>query len=458
MGKAKYSNCREVRKGVELEKIRRLFYFLFFFLPPLVFIPGTFNGKWAFCLYEQPKLWALHVLFWGLPILFFISGSRWEERLHEEITDKGFWLLLGIGGISVLTALWSVVPAAALYEAAQWLSLACIYLFLIIVFRDSEWRSLALRALCLSYALVTLIGFTQMVFDIPFLQSIQNEEGTWGSTFGAKNAYALSVGSQIFLVFLLAHRAWSRREFKAAAGWGAFLLMELFYLALSLSRTTYLAVVVGLLVLLMVLGRRVGTLRLGAVVVVALLLIVASLRVAMPSRYEFMERQIRVHMLPYLKSPGRFFTETVRGQVLLDSTMMISEHPEGVGAGNWQFLYPIYREHLTNRHFNTNRQIIRVHNDYVQMLCELGWGGGLLFASLLLVFPGSCLKRVALSLEKRGSRMDLAVILGQYAAILVMLFFSFYLEYGYRKFFLALLLALIASIAKSSDLRRRIRG
>jgi tetratricopeptide (TPR) repeat protein len=66
---------------------------------------------------------------------------------------------------------------------------------------------------------------------------------------------------------------------------------------------------------------------------------------------------------------------------------MIKENPIfGVGAANWQFLYPLYhRKYMVDEAFDTRTQATTLHNDFLQYWAELGLPG---FFGFILLFVG----------------------------------------------------------------------
>jgi O-antigen ligase len=93
-------------------------------------------------------------------------------------------------------------------------------------------------------------------------------------------------------------------------------------------------------------------------------------------------RQRAASMLAVIKQPASYL-ETDRGVYLLNTLSMVRHNPMGVGLGDWQTHYPVYRLHDPTRSFTADFQVRRAHSDHVQFLGESGWPGVVLWAILL---------------------------------------------------------------------------
>ena len=69
------------------------------------------------------------------------------------------------------------------------------------------------------------------------------------------------------------------------------------------------------------------------------------------------------------------YLESDRGTYLLNTLAMVQEHPVGVGLGDWQTFYPVFRAHDRNFAFDHLVEVRRAHSDHVQILGEGGWPG-----------------------------------------------------------------------------------
>jgi hypothetical protein len=235
------------------EKILASCLVILFFLPPLVFVPGFLNGQCIFVSYREPKLAALQILSWLFISVFTMFGLElFRSQLLAAMKNRVLWLLMALTGYSLLSSLWAVVPHAAYYEAAQWATMTVLFAIFLAMFSDIRWRHLALWSLWLSFGLVTITGLLQLAVNIPWLRPVEGACKIT-STFGAKNTCFVSLASQYFLLLYAIYYGTRHRK---PAWWitGSFLFaIESIYIFLSISRTAYAGIAVGLCVMLLLL-------------------------------------------------------------------------------------------------------------------------------------------------------------------------------------------------------------
>ncbi len=424
---------------------------LFLMTPPLFFVPGKIGKEWVYAEYKESKLAAIMVLFWALSTFFFFGfGKNSLKTLKKVACTPTFLLLSFITCYSLVSSLWAVVPEAALYEALQWFSLTFMFLIFSTLFvKDTRWLHHALTAIVISFLIVTVIGLIQTSVQIPFLMPVPGTK--IGSTFGAKNTCFLSLASQFFLIcYLFSLNSLSKKKlvsFLFAIG----IVMELAYMVISQSRTTYASMATGFLLLFFVglfwSKNKIRIFKIGMAGIVVIAITLVSIQSVFPRMWKSASYRVSNRILPLLAHPSDFFTHTARGQVILDTWDMIKDHPYGVGAGNWMFLYPLYHKHLQEKAFNKIRQIRKVHNDYMQYLAELGIFGIIALLGLI----GVQIKDLVLLLNANHLTLEKRLLayflLPQFLSVCIMFFFSFYLEFPYRKFLFVFLLALIFGVS-----------
>ena len=435
---------------------------LFIAIPPLFFIPGSFKGRWIFTEYREAKLAALTVLFWALASFYslFLALKRINIDF-KPLKEPTLWFLCFLCIYSLFSILWAPVKEAALYESLQWITLTFMYVVLTTMFlQEPAWARLALMALTGTFLVVTAIGLVQMHVNIPFLRPIPGTR--FGSTFGAKNTCFLSVASQFFLLYFTCWVAILRKKKFLGIILGLCVILEFIYIAISLSRTSYAAMSIGFLTLMVISGalskNKVLFLKRSMGIALVMLMAIATIYYGFPAQWHLMSNRVSKRIIPLLSRPDTYLFQTSRGQVILDSLEMIKDHPLGVGAGNWIFEYPLYRNRLNVRAFNRRKQITRVHNDYIQYLAELGFPGFLALFGLI----GIQFKKLICFMRQKSlsySKEDkiLAVLLcSQFTAVCVMLLFSFYLEFPYRKFLFVFLITLIYFLTCNEERRKEL--
>ena len=440
------------------------------------------GGEILFVLYRQPKLAAVAMLGW-LFVATFVWHFVWLRRpltasgrslersdLAAAMTQPGARWLVAFVVYMALTGLWVRVGSNYRYELRQWILLLLLLACWIPWFQaDRTARRVVRTSLLLSLALVSVVGLVQAVVPLPWLSPINPQIGAVNPSFmGYKNPMALALLGQLFLV---ARQAWLGPQVHF---WRGVLVLELVYLATLGSRTSYFALGLGGVywVVLRWLqkrrdGRRpssptadrpmgwslAGPLALVCVFGVALVIHPVA-------------RQKALSVASYVASPGRYL-ESDRGIYLRNTLNMAAHRPWGVGLGDWQTHYPIYRLHGRDVAFDDRFQVRRAHSDPVQFLGEGGWPGALLWAGFAVA-----LLLAAHRGARRGSVGE-ACFAAQWLVLFVAMGTDYLLELPYNKFQFCILLALfwgrgisppstapteISTVKTASDRDRWLRG
>ena len=420
----------------------------------LVVVPVFAMGWWrdgseiALVLYRQPKAAAISILGWLFLTAFLASrirSSHWAplaapSRLVEVR------LLAAFLGWMALTLLWVEVPANALVELQQYLLLTLLLLVLVAWQWQEPGVVRVLRGSLLSaLAVATLFGGLQLLVDVPWLQPINPVIGAPHPSFlGYKNPMALALLGQLFL---LAEAAFVGRGPRAWL-WRWVLVLELAYLASLGSRTALAATAVAILwcttwtvARALSQGGRTARLRRG----LAWGALAAGLFVALVASHP-VGRAKAASVLGFVASPSSYL-ESDRGIYLRNTLEMVRHHPLGVGLGDWQTHYPVYRRHGREVAFTDTHQVRRAHSDPVQFLGEGGWPG----LGLWLVFLGVVVGRQTLQFWKTGAS---TALLGstQMVAFAAAMATDYLIEMPYGKFQFFLVLALcLGAIPPAGD-------
>lgn len=411
-------------------------------LPALAYRMATYHGEVVAILYREPKKDAVSILCWTLVLGLLLSVGRRIDtrRLLNLIVDP---VIIAVSLLLIyfaLTRLWVTVPENWGYEMSQY---TLLYLLLVVLLAWTTTAptipTLVRNALILSIGIVSVIGVAQ--YFLPGIAPAAiNPFGEVGnpSLMGYKNPAALSVVAQIFIlagaVFSLDDR---RVVLKRILG--VLLVLELVYLVSLQSRTAYLALVVGSLALaaLWPLTSRGSPRRIAAVLVVGALVFLGGLAINPPA----MEKASS--LLHHLKSPGAYL-ESDRGIYLLNTLNMVGHHPLGVGLGDWQTMYPVYRAVSPETSFDESFQVRRAHSDHVQILGEGGWPGLILWLVFLTILIG----RTAVVAVRRRNQ-DAAFLTAQFVAIATAMSTDFFTEIPYNRFQFFLLVFLAVSLVRS---------
>jgi hypothetical protein len=199
---------------------------------------------------------------------------------------------------------------------------------------------------------------------------------------------------------------------------------ELVYLASLRSRTVYFALLIGAGYLLgvAVLRRPQAVTRLLRAGLLAAALLAAGLAL----NHAALERA--GSLLHFVLQP-RAFMDSDRGTYLLNTLNMVRHNPFGVGLGDWQTHYPVYRLHHRSLYFSPTEQVQRAHSDHVQILGELGWPGFVLWC----LFLGSLLLLPTRRYLKDGDLKSL-LLAAQVAAYIAAMATDYVIELPYNKF------------------------
>lgn len=424
-------------------KLLNIALFLFFFFPPLIFSAGRLNGNWIFTSYREPKLAACQVLAWLLISSFWLNwavnfrDNKSSFGLKGVLNYKWFWLLIIFISYLAWTMNYALVKEIAIYEFLQYLTILNLVFVLIVLYKDEFYLKVTMWAIAISFFLVTLIGLFQLYHPIGCLIPI-SKKYYFTSTFGYKNPMALALLGQIFLlcsigVRLLSAKRWPLLFFLILA-----IILEVIYLGMLGSRTSYFAFILatlfslGLSTLILFKTRRFKWIATAIAFALCCLITIGVVLYKNPVAH----RRLNM-MLPYLKSPS-LFLKSDRGTYLLNSIHMANKNLFGVGIGNWGYGYAELRKYRPRFLFNKRVQVRRAHGDYAQMLGESGWPGLVIWSVLLLwtLFVG--IKDVFI----RASMED-AFYLTQFFAFCVAMATDYCIEMPYHKFAFFAVMAII---------------
>jgi O-antigen ligase len=408
-------------------------------VPPLVVAWRREAGDVALALYRQPKLAAFELLAWAFLLAFVYRAFR-PPRIGEPwpiLSRPPILLLSGFLAWITATGLWGVVAENFAYELRQY---ALAFLLLATLLWWSRSDRGVVRTVCAgltaSMGVITLVGLAQMIRPIPLLPPVQPTMGVeFPSLMGYKNPAALAVVGQLFVLAGMAVGSGNRWRRVPLV---VLLLAELGYLARLQSRTAYLALAAGVVwwLLLLMFDRRARrrAALLGALGAAVLLLVLAT------------DRDVRTRVasaLSIASSPSAYLT-TDRGVYLRNSIEMARVHPFGVGLGDWQTAYPVFRRHDRDRSFDETFQVRRAHSDYAQILGETGWLGLLLWCLFLAAAVWSSARRAVRRNDPRALAHS-----AQLVALCAAMATDYLLDLPFHRqlFFLIVFLALAGSQA-----------
>lgn len=408
---------------------------------PLWVVLWGIEGGVAFTLYREPKLAALQVLGWSFVAAFALYRlRRFEASLSGEVLRKPFFIafaaLLGYSGASLL---WVRVPENHLYEWSQYL-LLFVLLGALHAWTRRDRRVPRWVELGVVGSVVPLVALSYLQLAGMGPETLVPIDPGYGvrhaSLLGYKNPMALAVAGHLFLLLHLAlcvlrsRRGFAPRLLTASYAAGAGLLLVTLQ-----SRTAVVATVAAGLLVIGLLALRSRRFPAGVRGVALVLVLLASTSALLGMRPEIRFRLASAAR--YVLEPAALL-ETDRGVYLRNTLEMVADRPWGVGFGDWQTWYPVYRRHDRYRAFDETFQARRAHGDHVQMLGELGWPGLALWWALLGTAVAAPLRRF----RQAGGLLDLLLV-GQLAVYGVTMLGDYVVEHPYLKlqFFLVCFLA-----------------
>ena len=405
--------------------IQHLLIFLIGILPPLFVVPVNIFNDYLFTMYREPKLYLVTALAW---LIICVSSFK-KSFVGNSV--------LAIACISLFSIFWAPVKEAVLYEVFQYITLAILAFALIEWFSKKRYRQLFSNGLLLGMTIVVFIGLSQWQgVSLAFLKPVGIE---YPSTFGARHSAALAVGGVIFLIFTIIPRGY-KKEYGFYCLFLIFIIY-IFYILVLGSRTTYLGISLafgaGLFLLLFFPNDILKRIR------VPVCVILSAVILGMGASCIFKNSYVRTRIentVSFIEHPSLIF-QSERWVWWKNSIQMFSDNPMGVGAGNWGFLYPVYRQVGKSVYFNEKTQVRRTHNDYLQMLCEIGPIG--LFIFLFMIFK--TLNWTWIVYSRHGSLEAFFLFLQTISWIGFMLF-DYPFEMPYQRFQLILLMVMAEGI------------
>jgi O-antigen ligase len=446
---------------------------LFFLLTPLVVVPG-YIGSQLFCtLYGLPRLWFIVVGIFSLAGLYFyyLAGSPEEAKEVFRFWRRNpgirlYLILLFWMGLACLQAPVPVIAAATL---AIYLVMGLFWVVLAGLFLLPARRRAARAGLLAGFAVFVLLGLCQAAgARLPFLMPIWGPASTLGYRNPAGHFIIFVLPFLVFeagLAFSRGRRCGQSRFLFLAALLGLLTLGALGLLFQLACRVAFLVLALQLMLLPLAWfwfrplpsargGRQLFRLLAGAgvgvVLVSALVFVFPQSRRRVLWSWQRLQRGGVAYLLE-----GRYYHW---GNTLV----MIREHPWlGVGPGNFQLVYPLYRRRFAPDPFlNYRERVKKTHNDYLQVAAEYGIPALVVFLLLwgrqfwLLLRT----QKPPEELVEEGSATDLEAerlpLAGALFAFSLVMFFSFPLEMTYSRMFFFFLLALGEARGRVAPLRR----
>lgn len=358
---------------------------LFAGVPAVAFLVGFDNDSLVFFLYREPKLVAVMILGW-----LFVASASWIlggrvglPSLRAVLRLPPVMWLSAFLAYLVLSLFWTVVKENARYELQQFFLLFLLLILLLDWDRiDARVQRVVRAMMVLSIAVVTFIGLLQASGLLAVLKPIDPSDLVGHpSLMGYKNPMAMAVLGQLFILAGCTVASESKRNWKRTAPLAVLLILESVFLITLQSRAALFGLAIGLFSLFALSfagGRPKRLLLIG----LSVLLVFSAMVAFVAGADQRVNLKVR-SALGFVLDP-RSFLESDRGVYLINTLNMVHHNPIGVGIGDWQTHYTVYRVEERYLWFDEEHQVRRAHSDHVQFLGEVGWPGFFIWVGFLL--------------------------------------------------------------------------
>lgn len=427
---------------------------LFVGLPAVAFLVGFDNDSLVFFLYREPKLVAVMILGW-----LFVASASWIlgrrvglPSLRAVLRLPPVMWLSAFLAYLVLSLSWTVVKENARYELQQYFLLFLLLIFLLGWDRiDVRVQRVVRVMMVLSIAVVTFIGLFQASGLLAVLKPIDPSDLVGHpSLMGYKNPMAMAMLGQFFILAGFTTTSTAKRNWKMTAPLAVLLILELVYLITLQSRAALFGLAIGLICLFALSfagGKPKRRLLIGLSVLLGFSAIVALVATV----DQRVNRKVR-SAVSFILEPGSFL-ESDRGIYLINTLNMVHHNPLGVGIGDWQTHYPVYRVKERYVWFDEENQVRRAHSDHVQFLGEVGWPGFFIWVGFLLAL----IVHASLKWVRGRSSLHLYATV-QLIALCAAMAVDYVVEHPYGKFqfFLVVFLCLSRGVAPRQPISNKV--
>ncbi len=408
------------------ERYIRYGFLALVFFTPLIFLPQVSN------LYTLPKEAFLRVIIsflllaWALEKL---SSGQWEIRF-SPLGLPIFLYLLALS-FSLFNA---INPYAGTYEVLRRASHILLFFLVINHVKDERDISNICGAAVVAGLIVSILGVFQYftAFNPDWLYQVARPS----ATFGNKNMAAQFV---IMIIPLSIALFLESKNQKVRLLWAVATIEMVAYVVYANSRGAWLGLTLGGLTCLVfffkagcpVLNWGLSPKRTSLLIFLLSIHLVLPHILPMPTKLEvkYSERVASALDLSGGSVGARF-------AVWANTTDMIRDHPAGVGINNWKVVYPKYtRSRMIDKVSSSETHFQNAHNDYLQMISEIGIVGFAFYLWILLYLLRICWK----SPDIRYSPFFLWSIVG----FMITSFFSFPLKMPATSLFFWLIAGLV---------------
>lgn len=398
----------------------------------------------------------------GLFLWLLISYKNKVICIKKSMT---YWPIFGFILWNFISLLWVEDGYLATVMLAQFIVFSLIFLLTINIFNDYKKIEILLKSIVVSLTLVSIIGLLQYYFfNIDFIRNLFTQIAVPAATFGNKNMASHFVVMTLPLSLILIFTSKNNRQ---VVLYSVTTIIGAWFLIYIVARQAYVATIVELFVLSLffildkwknkdksLLVTMVNKKSKGVSIFTILIFLIFAANFTNQGFNVENNSHSKVEKIQSI-SVDEF---NPRIPAWRNTIEMIKEHPiMGVGVGQWQAKYPLYYDRvMKDIIFNEGTRLKRLHNDYLEILANVGVIGYvfLLWLSWLMI------RKIWSNLTNHKCEYRfyvLSLTLG-IIGFLVVAVFSFPVRAFFPAFLLFVFIGVIDSINSTSVALRFDRG
>lgn len=370
-----------------LKKVIHYGFLVLVFFTPLIFLPQVCN------LYTLPKECFIRVVVSLLLISWAIeniSSRKWEIRF----SPLGLPILLYFLAFSI-SLLLAVNPYTGAYEILRRVTYILFFFLVINHVRDERVISNICGAAVTAGLLVSLVGIFQ--YFTPLNPDWLYQVYRPSATFGNKNMAAQYVIMVIPLSFALFLHT---RDERIKLFWAVAAIEMVAYVIYTHSRGAWIGLALGGLFcfFLLVKGKWPALYWGLSKKRASLLILLLSIHIILPQIIPI-PTKLHIEYSRRVTTMMELDSGSVRSRIAVwaNTLDLIRDHPIGIGINNWKVIYPKYtHSRMVDKATTSEKYFEDAHNDYLQMISEIGVVGFAFYLWILALLLRICWKSLDL--------------------------------------------------------------
>ena len=411
---------------------------------PLVWFPSTSS------ISGHPWKVELVISFYLLVVLLFYLIKDRSFKDFPSFKTNEIWRLfvpfIALIVWSAASSLWANSFLSVIHHTLLWSVYFVFFCFIAKTANFPKYLQTAIASLTVAVVIIALCCILE--------SSLSAKAGmeTFGFRYGRFAEIFACVLPLLFALTITAKKKLFWQTFMLSAVWLAVLL--------SVSRSSFLSAIVGLSVFILLrTASKICRIEKKRIITAVIILISAAVLVQLPALQSTNEKQTTFSRIATQES-GNSFSNNVRFLFSAVGFEMVSAHPlTGVGADNYGLEFNKYFEIFS---LNNKNEIVRLqqeifiperaHNEYLQIVAELGLIGGIIFLFFLFGIAKLGVQQIKINKGKPADILSQAAAAGIVTFLFSSLFtsFSFRLAQNGLVFFFLLALLLRKYFVKST--------